>query len=172
MAFPSLSDIGTGLKDFFAGKSPQVQQLPSLSPQQQGLQNQLIEQVMGLLQGGQFGQGFNFQPIAQQARTQFATQTVPGLAERFTALGGSGGGQSTRAFQSALAKGGAGLEQSLASLQSQLGLQQQGQQQNLLTNLLGLGLKSPFENVYQQGTQGAIVPLLQALAQALPFLLL
>jgi hypothetical protein len=116
-----------------------LNQLQRYTPQQQGA----INQVLGQATQGLGQQNFSFAPIAQQARENFQTQTIPGLAERFTALGG--GAQRSSAFQGALGQAGAGLESNLAALQSQFGLQQQ----NNLMNLLGIGLTPQFEHYYQ-----------------------
>lgn len=76
---------------------------------------------------------------------QFNEQVVPGIAERFTGVGGQ-----SSAFQQALGNAGAGLQENLASMRG--GLQQQGAQ-GLLQALMGLsgqGLGThAFENVYQ-----------------------
>lgn len=126
-----------------------IQQVPIRAPNQIGAQNQLLQ--MGL-SGLQNLPNANFEPIAQRARTQFNTQTVPGIAERFTALG-AGGGRSS-AFTGALGQAGSGLEEALASLGSQYGLQQRGQEQNFLSNLLGFGLQPQFENISEQQGPG------------------
>lgn len=149
-------------------KPLQIQQVPTRSPQQMMGQNQLLQ--MGL-SGLQNLPQADFGPIAQQVRTQFQTQTVPGLAERFTSMG-AGGGRSS-AFTGALGQAGAGLEEALAALQSQFGLQQRGQEQNFLQSLLGFGLQPQFENIAQQkgpgfgtalgGGLGALLPLLPML---------
>jgi hypothetical protein len=119
-------------------------QLPTVTPGQAGIKGAAGNQALKTLQGLGGGQ-FNFEPIAQQARTQFQQQTVPGLAERFTSLGG--GAQRSSAFQGALGQAGAGLEQGLAALQSQYGLKQQGLQQQLLKMLLSTSLSPEFQNV-------------------------
>ncbi len=75
-----------------------------------------------LIQSGQAGlqnlpaAGFDFGPLAQQAKSQFYSETIPTLAERFTALGG---GQRSSAFESSLGRAGAGLEENLAALKAQ-----------------------------------------------------
>jgi len=120
-------------------------QLPTVSPQQQQLQNQSIQQLMSMLGQGAGG----FQPIAQQVRNQFQQQTIPTLAERFTSLG-TGGAQRSSAFQGALGQAGAGLEGQLAALQSQHQLGQQG-------FLSQLASRPSFENLFappQQQSQG------------------
>lgn len=137
-----MAGVVDSLKQFLIGQPGQLQQFPRLSPQQLGLQSSLGGSAQQLLP--QVQQGFDFAPIAQQARTQFNTQTVPSLAERFTSLGA----QNSSAFQGALGQAGAGLEESLAGLQSKYGLAQQGQQQQLLLALLGMALQPQFENAY------------------------
>lgn len=115
--------------------------LTPLQQQQVGLKGAVNQQAMNLLKNS--GNQFNFEPIAQKAKTQFQTQTVPGLAERFTSLGG---GQRSSAFQGALGQAGANLNEGLASLEQQFGLKQQGLNQNLLRLLLTHGLgKNPTE---------------------------
>lgn len=86
-------------------------------------------------------------PILNQARTEFQTRTIPGIAEAFTALPGAGG-QRSSAFQGSLGAAGAGLNENLAALQGQYDLEQQSQ----MMRLLGM---SPYENVYEGGTPGA-----------------
>lgn len=139
-------------------------QLQRFNPQQMGVQQSALQQALSLLggQGSGLSNQFNFAPIAQQARTQFQQQTVPGLAERFAGLG-SGAGLSSPAFASQLGQAGAGLEGQLAALQSQYGLQQQGLNQQLLNQLLGFGLQPQFENIYapqQQSFGQSISPYL------------
>ncbi len=119
----------------------QIQQLPLLSSGQMGVKGAVGNQALQALQG-LGGNQFNFQPLAQQARTQFQTNTIPGLAERFTSLGQ--GAQRSSAFQGALGQAGGELEQGLAALQSQYGLKQQGLQQQLLGNLLQYALSPEF----------------------------
>jgi len=129
-----------GLSDFFFGSQPRLQQAPLYNQQQQGVQNQGLQMLMQLLQGGQ---NQSFQPIANKAISDFNTQTVPGLAERFTALGG----QNSSAFQGALGSAGAGLQESLAA--------QGSQQNNQLIQLLSqLGLQPRNENLVFQGQPG------------------
>jgi hypothetical protein len=138
------------LKQFLVGSPGQLQQFPRLSPQQLQLQGQAGNAAQQLLPGTQ--QGFNFAPIAQQARTQFNTQTIPSLAERFTSLGGQG----SSAFQGALGQAGAGLEEGLAGLESKFGLANQGQQQQLLLALLGMALQPQHENAYFPSRPGLL----------------
>jgi hypothetical protein len=151
---------GSDKGNVLTGTPAQTKQFQRFTPQQQGVQNQAIQNLMQLLQNPQIGKGFDFAPIAQQARTQFNTQTIPSLAERFTAMGG---GQRSSAFQSALGRAGAGLEENLAALQSKYGLAQQGQQTQLLQLLMSLGMQPSYENAYFPSQPG----LLQGIAPAL-----
>lgn len=106
----------------FGSSSPKIRQLPTQTPAQMALTGQAGNIAQGLL--GQLNQPFGQSPIAQQARQQFQTQTIPTIAERFSSLGA----QNSSAFQNALGQAGVGLESNLASL---------GQQnQNQLLHLL------------------------------------
>jgi len=78
-------------------------------------------------------------PIEQQARTQFAQQTVPSLAERFTSMGA--GAQSSAAFARKLGQAGAGLEQSLAAMRARLMPQYAMQRAQYGLQRAGLGMQ-------------------------------
>lgn len=129
-------------------------------------QQQVLQQ--GLTQGQQAlgnlnlpgaplqGQG-SFAPIAEHAQRQFNQVTVPGLAERFAAMGSGDKGSS--AFTNAIGSAGADLQSQLAALGAQYGLQQQGlnlqeqgMQSNNLFNLLQQGL-TPQEQFIHHGAQ-------------------
>jgi len=161
--------FGESLKNFFVGTPGQLMQLNRFTPQQQNLQNQSIQQLMGLLQNNQSGQqGFNFAPIAQQARTNFQTQTVPMLAERFASLGSN---RRSSGLEGTLGAAGAGLEEGLASLESKYNLAAQGQQgqqrQQLLSLLLSLALQPSFESAYRPATPGLLGGLAGGVGQGL-----
>jgi hypothetical protein len=155
--------------DFLTGSPAQTQRFERFSPNQQQAQNQTLQ--MGL-SGLQNLKPFDFAPIEQQATKNFNTQTVPSLAERFTAMGS---GPRSSNFAPAFASAGADLQGQLAALKSQYGLQQQGQQQNFLQNLLGIGLTPQFETGYEPRSPGFAesvgAPVLQGLGQSLPYLL-
>ncbi len=148
-------------------------------PQTPGIPGQNINDLLGQTLQGSRGRDLSFDPIEAHARRQFNTQTVPGLAERFTALGG---GQRSSAFGGQLGRMGGELESQLAAQRAQYGLQAgqlqnqqqesrrgllgqllgygleqgnqqlQGQQQgqNLLQNLLGYGVSQRGQNLQQQ----------------------
>lgn len=148
-----MADFLQSLQNNIFGTQGQTQQVPRYTPQQSNVLNQnILPSIAPMLQQLQQKRGQGFEPYAQQARTQFNTQTIPSLAERFTALGG----QRSSAFQGALGAAGAGLNENLAALGSQYDSNQQGQEQQLLMALLGLGLQPQFENAYQPGTPGLI----------------
>lgn len=125
------------------GKSGKFKKLDTMTPEQmqqaawarQQGQNQISNPTAG------------FEPIAQNVRNMYQNQVVPTLAERFTSMG-SGAALSSPAFASQLDTAGKDLQSSLAALQSEYGLRQQG----LGQQLLGMGMKPQFENVYQEGS--------------------
>jgi len=137
-----------GPLDFLTGKSGKFRQVPRFTSTQESALDQLLSQGLG---------NMNFGPIEQQARTNFQTQTVPGLAERFTAMGN---GQRSSAFQGALGQAGAGLNEALAALRSQYGLQQ-----------AQMGLQPRFESSYMAGQPGLLGQLGGGAAQGLSSLL-
>ena len=152
------------------GSTPaQTQQFNKYNPDQNSAFNQLLK--MGL-SGLQNQKPFDFSTIEQQAKTNFYSDTVPSIAERFTAMGS---GPRSSNFAASLGQAGAGLQQSLAALRANVGLQQQGQQQNYLQNLLQLGLTPQFETVHTPEQPGFLEsaggPILQGLGQSLPYLL-
>jgi len=144
-----MAGFGQGLSDFLIGTSNQLSQVPRLSAPQLGLNQQVQGAAQQLLPQAQ--QGFNFAPIAEQARKQFQTQSIPTLAQRFGGMGQSRGGSD---YLHALASAEAGLQGNLASLGSQYEFANQGRQQQLLMSLLGLGLQPEFENIFMPGQQG------------------
>lgn len=154
---------------FFSGTRPQVYNNPLYSPYQNDALNYLTQFGLGgiqNLQQNQPGNNFNFAPIGNQELERFYTQTVPSLAERFTALGD---GQRSSAFQGTLAQAGRGLGNDLAAQQQQYNLQQQqlaqnqyGMNQNLYSNALSLGLRPQFESNLQPGKSGALPTIVNA----------
>jgi len=166
---------GKKIKEFFVGGPGTMQILPTQTPAQQQLSSVNLQNVLQMLQGGMGSTAqnqpgrFDFGPIEQRARNQFQTETIPSIAERFTALGG---GQNSSAFQSVLGRAGADLESQLAALGSQVGMQQQqfGQQQqgmdrDYLLALLRLALLPQFETQYIPGKSGVFGGAAQGLGQ-------
>lgn len=159
--------FGTRFKEGLFGGPGQVVQSPLLSGPQQQLQGLTIQNLMQMLQPGmQSAQNYQnaFAPIAQNARENFYSNTVPSLAERFTALGG---GQNSSAFQGALGQAGAGLESELGAMGAQFGQQQQQIDQSYLLNLLRLALAPQFETSYIPGKSGLLGGAGQAAGQGI-----
>jgi hypothetical protein len=83
-------------------------------------------------------------PILNQARLRFNTQTVPGIAEKFTSLGGSGSHAGSN-FINQIGGANAGLESDLEALRAQYNLYEKN---NLLQQFQAL---NPYEQVYTEG---------------------
>lgn len=151
---------------WWSGTPGYNQMFPTVTPQQ----SQLIGQA-GSAAGNLINRGFSpdysgFDPIAQQALTQFNEDTIPSLAERFTSMGS--GAQNSSAFASQLGAHAADLQQGLAALRSQYGQQQQGMNQNLLNILLNGGMQSQFHNHYTEPVGGFKQGIGRGIGGALP----
>lgn len=147
-----------GLGRFFLGSRPEVFNSPNFTPFQSEILNYLLQYGVGGLQDLDQNQ-FDFAPIGNQELERFYTQTIPSLAERFTAMGG---GQRSSAFQGALANAGRFLGNDLAAQQQQYNLQQQGMEQNLISTLLNLGLAPQFAQNLNPGGGGLFPGLVKA----------
>lgn len=143
--------IGTAL-----GKSGKVKQYPTMSPQQ--IQNANFAGQQGINQIKNPYQGF--EPIANNARRGFYGQGINTLAHRF---GAQGAGVRSSAFRGALGSAAGDLESQLGALQSQYGLQNQ----QLGQNLLNIGQRPQFENIYQPGGHTFLSSLFGGAGQAL-----
>lgn len=140
--------LGGGISNLFGGggfkgKKEQFRQFDQYDPQQSQMSNWLLQQ-------GQ--QNSNFGDIANQEVNRFNQDTIPGLAERFTAMGN---GQRSSGFQNALGMAGSDLGTRLAALRSQFGLQQ-----------LGMGMRPHIENQYIPRQAGAIEGFFGGLSKA------
>ncbi len=169
------------LKNALMGSPAETMQFQRFTPAQQDLQNQSIQQLLSLLRNNQSGMNqFNFSPIAENMRRNFATRTAPMLAERFV-----GFGQNKRSgpLESALAGAGQALESDIGSLESKYNLAAGGQQaqlQNqLMQLLLSIGMQPSFESAYRpsqpgflQGLAGGAGNALGGLGSLLPLKLL
>lgn len=131
----------------WTGYKPQLMTISPYEAQQRAMMTNIGQMGMQGLQTGQMPGGISFDPIRQQAITQFYTQTVPSLAERFTSMGG---GQRSSAFQGALGQAGADLNENLAALQSHY----QMQMLPMLMQMLGIGLQPQYEQHYLPGQKG------------------
>ncbi len=116
------------------------QQSPNLySPDQQQALNYLLNQGRSNLQSPYQG----FEPIEAHARTKFQSQSIPSLAERFTALGGSDTRESSD-FAGMLGGAQSEFDQGIAALRADYG----NQSQDRALNLLRLGLTPQTELHY------------------------
>ncbi len=149
------------LSNIFGG-GDRMKKVPTMTKEQQGLLNQMM-QLLG--NQGQLGQGFgnaldlqqqymdpSSQAVEQFSKPymdQFNQQTIPGLAERFAGMGAMGGGLSSSGFGQSLGAAGGNLQNQLAQLKAGLGQQAaqslMGQYGNMSQQALGA---QPFG--YQQ----------------------
>ena len=151
--------IGGGigaLGGFWTGSPGGFQQANSYAPWQQDYFKNFAQMGMDRLKKS-YGQDqyAGFDPIAQQARTQFNQQTVPSLAQRFSAMGDNA--TSSPAFTSELGQAGAGLETGLAALKSQYGMsnrQQTMNEKNQLMQLMNMGMSPMYQNYPVEAKQG------------------
>ena len=162
---PTSAPQATFLKSAPAG----TEQIATGTAQQQANNQALGNRISGSLGNlslpGQQNSQYSFAPIAQQAQRNFQTQTVPGLAERFTSLGG--GQLGSPAFASALGQAGAGLQSDLAAQQQQFGMQQEGMQNQNLMQLLSHFAQPQFENLQHGSEASGISQAFQSLIQQL-----
>lgn len=165
-------------------KKPKAKQFDVFSPEQKGLQNQLLQMLGPMLSQGGIGQNPLFQSGQSYLQNllqggpeafeqfeapfmrQFQEQTIPGLAERFSGLGA--GSQSSSGFRQALGAAGSGLSENLASLRSSLqggalgpALSYASAPFQQLQNLLSPAFQSRFSTGFRGGSAG---PLAEALA--------
>ncbi len=102
-----------------------------LTPQQQLQKDQIIDMAMKGLQDPYAG----FELIAQQARSNLQSKTLPSIAERFGGLGAT----RSSGYQSTLSAASQQLERDLEAMRLQYGIQSQIQYQQLLA--LGLSIQ-------------------------------
>jgi hypothetical protein len=143
------------VKEFFMGKPSQIQGISPYDPAQLDAMKRLRQTGFDILANPSQG----FEPIAQQARTQFQQKTVPMLAERFL---GSGQNLASSGLTQQLSQGGAGLEEALAALQAQYGMQNRAQG----LSALGMGLSPQFQFFQTPEQQGLVSSLLPLALQA------
>lgn len=132
-----------GLLGFGASKMGQSQktkstQYPTMSPEQQQFQDQILK-----LLGGELGGEEDFESFAAPYKRQFNEETIPGISERFAGLGGL----SSSGFTQSLGQAGAGLSEKLASLQQMLKRQK-------FQSLLPFAFQSRFHTDIEKPQQG------------------
>jgi len=154
MAFGLSSILGAlGLKSggskFLFGAPEQERQFQRFTPDQQSALDQLLQQGL---------QDTDLSGVEDLARKRFQEQTIPSIAERFTAMGA--GGQASSAFQSAHGRAGSDLEAQLAALRPQAGFQK-----------LGMGLTPRFDTGFTPAQPGLAQGLSGGIGRLLPLLL-
>jgi len=157
--------------DWLFGSKDKLKKVPTGSPEQQGLHNDILSQAMGMSQqGGGYDlaqQYFNsllggnqqqaFDQFSSPYLQQFEEQMLPQIAERFAGMGAL----SSSGFGQALGGASSGLQSQLAQLFSQLQGQSAGQQYNQYNQLSQQGLGyQPFAYNKQRGSTGFLAPLL------------
>ena len=147
--------VGGGFKEQLMGSPGRYRTETNYDPRQ--LQN--FEQIgqMGMNNMQNPYQGF--EPIQNEAMRQFNTQTVPGIAEQFTAMGG---GQRSSNFGKSLGQAGAGLQSMLAAQRAQYGQNQQ----DFGLRQAGLGQTQKYSMEYEPGQEGLLSKGLNLAAQA------
>ena len=155
--------------NWFSGSPGHGEQISTLRPDQIELQKLMGSLGRNRLQNYQNSQ-FNFEPLANKIRTNFRENTVPMLAERFSALGGSG--QRSSGFTGTLGQAGAGLEQGIGALEAQYDYQNKRDQMSDLFKLLEGGLAPSFDTLYHRREPGfaesAAGPSIEAILKSLP----
>lgn len=161
----------------FGGKD-KLKKLPTGTPEQQGLHNNVLSQAMNMYQqGGGYdlaNQYYNnllgpnqsqaFDQFSAPYLQQFEEQILPQIAERFA----RGGALSSSGFGQALGGASAGLQSQLAQLFSQLQGQAAGQQYNQFNQLSQQGLNyQPFDYNKQEGSAGFLPPILGSIGTAM-----
>jgi hypothetical protein len=163
------------LNEFLFGKPDKLKKVPTGTPEQEALHNDVISKAMGLSEGGyQSAQDYLnsfFQPgnqayenFASPYLTNFNEQILPQIAERFA----GGGALSSSGFGQALGGAGASLQSQLAQLFEGLRSQAAGANINQYNQLSQMGLNySPFAYQNQQGSGGFLGPFGASLGSAL-----
>jgi hypothetical protein len=158
------------------GSPDKLKQIPTGTPEQTALHNQLLQQAMGMQQqGGGYDlaqQHYNnllqpgsdaYQNFAAPYMQQFNEQTLPQIAERFAGAGAL----SSSGFGQALSGAGASLQSQLAQLFSALQSQAAGAQTNQYNQLAQTGLNhQQFAYQQQPGSAGFLGPFLQGIGNA------
>lgn len=134
---------GGALMSHFGKKNPaETTQLPLYGDQEQQQMGQARQ--IGL-QGMQNPYG-GFDAIADKARSDLYSKTLPGIAARF---GGMNASRSS-GFNAAMAGAGQSMEETLNAQRAQYG----AQNRNSFANIFGMGLRPQYENMYRPESQG------------------
>lgn len=165
-------------RDFVFGTPESFEKLPTGTPEQEALHNNILAQAMGMSQGqGGYNlanQHFNsllgndqqkaFNQFSAPYLQQFQEQMLPQIAERFAGAGAL----SSSGFGQALGGASSGLQAQLAQLFSQLQQQAASQQQGQYNQLAQTGLNhQPFAYNQKEGSAGFLGTFLNAAGTAL-----
>ena len=131
-----VAEISAAGIDYFGGGATNTQQNTG-RPNQIGLQDTIIDRIQNMLNGGNNGK---LSAMSQNALNRFHSQTVPSLADRFSAMG-SGGSQRSSDFAGSIGSAGAGLDQQLQEMDF-----------NQILQLLGPALGQSSENIHTPGS--------------------
>ena len=149
---------------------------------QQPGQQDLLQQIMAMIQGGgQAGQNYGqsqqylssllgndpeaYERFAAPMRQEFEQETLPGIAERFSGLGGGlgGGAAGSSGFGQAIGGAAAKFQSNIQNLFAQIRQNAAGQAMNQFNNLLSTGLGN--YTAYQPGTPGLFSQAAAGIAQ-------
>lgn len=151
-----LGGLYQGGKEALFGTPGGWQQLQNYHPHQQQALDQILGGGLQMLQNPYQG----WEGLEQEATNRFNQQIIPGLAERFTSMGGHGtAATSSPAFAGQLGAAGAGLSSMLNAQKAYYG--QQNRQQGLQQAQIGLtpqfqyGELAPQEGYWPTLAQGA-----------------
>ena len=164
----------SSIGNFIFGNNDQFKKLPTGTPDQEGLHNDILSRAMGMSQqGGGYQQAQDYyQSLLGQGNDaynnfsapflqNFEEQILPMIAERYA----GGGALSSSGFGQAVGGAASGLQAQLAQLFASLQNQAAGSLTNQYNQLAqtGLGHKQ-FDYTQQPGSAGVFGPLLGALA--------
>lgn len=145
---------------WWSGSKSKVKQYSNLSPEQQPLQNQLIQSALGQGAGGASGAAADYyrgllgnnnedyESLAGPQMRQFNEEIIPGLSEQFAGMGS--GGLSSSGFRNAALSSGVDLAERLGAIRANL--RQAGAQG--LQNISQQALQPTVQNVMMQGQPG------------------
>jgi len=129
----------SSLGRFLTGSRGRTRRMPRFTEGQTGALDTLLQRGMS---------DTDVTGLEQRYRRLYERDTVPGMAQRFTSMGG---GQRSSGFQESLRRGGLDLSEQLANLRHRSGMQS-----------LGFGLQPRFDYMQEPGSQGMLGPLLGA----------
>lgn len=133
------------LNQYLFGDTRGVTQVPIRGQEQIAAINKILQHSLPQLGSSKF----DFAPIEQSARQNFARETIPGIAERFTAMGS---GPNSSGFNRSAASAAKDLELQLAGLKSGHALSER----QMLNDLLRTGLTQQYESIYNPSTPGLV----------------